>query len=48
MLDLSQLRHLFMLAVLVAMVLQFSGLVKHDLVPYTALLVGVTVAAGGN
>jgi hypothetical protein len=48
MLDVNQLRHLLMVASLVGMLVQFSGLVKRDLVPYTTFVVAVTVAMGSR
>jgi hypothetical protein len=37
-----------MLAILAGLVLQFTGLVRRDLVPVTAFLAAVVLAAGTN
>ena len=41
-----ELRLVVALAVLVCLILQFSGVVKRDLVPVAALLTGAGLAAG--
>jgi hypothetical protein len=48
MLDVSQISHLLMLIVLLGILVQLSGLVKRDLVPYTTLLVGVILVLGSR